>query len=839
VVRAYDGSWGRGMNTTRLLQKQMGQIGYSTIERDYLFSDVFASSPVDRTVPVAAFTHSPPSYRNAALAVLDAGARRAVDVVSEHRALGACLFFVIEGQEVGIWQTHSKAEPQQIARASIEDLPALFAANSETWSPLSIQRAKSIGAFDHQYQLSFVDLGLMPAIESEIHVWLDRLLNRALEEAIDSQTGRTKNISERSLFRAVFRFLTAKILQDGSHELSRSWDPERVETILDQISSYYTLDSLPVQKQTAKHKVLTSVWARIREGINFQNISPDNLAFVYENTLVTPEIRKRLGTHSTPRQVAEYVVTRLNLHKHAPHDLKIYEPFAGASVFLVSALRALRERLPLELTDAQRHEFLVRRISGDEIDSFACEVSMLSLILADYPMQNGWHIREANLFQANVLEQRMRASNVILCNPPFEDFSDSDRKLPIAQSSHSQAVAVLNTALDSHPLALGFVLPGAFIRERKFAQQRARVEQLYSDVELVQVPDRVFGFSDVDCALLIAREQRTSSARSIKLRSTEVADDDRERFLERGEPTTARELIRPVSDKPTGELWIPALGSVWRYLDEFPRLGEGLRPRWGLRWKYKQANAWSEKPREGFVPGVMSARSHKQFFAGRPGNVDFRLRYLREAHDQPWEKPKIIMNATRLSRGPWRIGAFADFKGLRYSQQFFGLWPQKEFDRRELLALSAILNGPIANAFIAAQAPDFRFRVDSIERIPIPSAIPAAIGDLVTEYIGRLNRPQLFDDPRLGTLLCQIDAEVLKAYDLPPRLERELLEFFRNSERPVVHEWHHWFPENFQPFIPLHEYVSDEYQDATKPWERELFAPLPEDEAEGLRRYMG
>src|SRR5262249_585059 len=105
------------MSTTSLLQEQIGQIGYSTIEPDYLFSDVFASSPLNRTVPVAAFPHSPPSYRNAALAVVDAGTRRAVDVVSEHRALGACLFFVIEGQEVGIWQTHSEAEPQQIARA--------------------------------------------------------------------------------------------------------------------------------------------------------------------------------------------------------------------------------------------------------------------------------------------------------------------------------------------------------------------------------------------------------------------------------------------------------------------------------------------------------------------------------------------------------------------------------------------------------------------------------------------------------------------------------------------------------------------------------------------------
>jgi hypothetical protein len=461
------------MNTTQILQEQIGRIGYSTVEKDYLFSDVFSLLPINRSVPVAAFTHSPPSYRNAALAVVDANQRRAADVVSEHRALGACLFFVVEGQAVGIWQVHSTAEPKQIGRAAVNELPALFSANHEMWSPLSIQRAKSIGAFDRQYQLSFVDVGLLSAIESEIHVHLDRLLHRALEEAIDPETGRTKYIGERSLFRAVFRFLAAKILHDRSHPLSRSWDKDRIETILDKISSYYSLPPLSVHRQTAKHRVLTSVWQRICEGINFQNISSDNLAFVYENTLVTPEVRKRLGTHSTPRQVAEYVVRHLDLHKYAPADLRVYEPFAGASVFLVSALRSLRERLPLELTDVERHDFLVQRISGDEIDAFACEVSMLSLILADYPMRNGWHIRETNLFQPNILEQRMRENNVILCNPPFEDFSDSDRKLPIAQTSHSQAVAVLDAALNTHPLALGFVLPRAFILERKFSGPRS------------------------------------------------------------------------------------------------------------------------------------------------------------------------------------------------------------------------------------------------------------------------------------------------------------------------------------------------------------------------------
>jgi hypothetical protein len=66
----------------------------------------------------------------------------------------------------------------------------------------------------------------------------------------------------------------------------------------------------------------------------------------------------------------------------------------------------------------------------------------------------------------------------------------------------------------------------------------------------------------------------------------------------------------------------------------------------------------------------------------RPGWI-FNLENSREGYDQDWSKPKLIMNATRLSRGPWRVGAITDLESHLYSQQFFGLlsptWPRKAF----------------------------------------------------------------------------------------------------------------------------------------------------------------
>ena len=664
------------MTAVRALQEEFANIGYFAIVRDYVFSDVFSASAPNRKALVAAFTHTPYSYRNAALAVVESDRRPAIEVVSEYRALGAPLLFVVEGNEVVVWQIRSGAAPREITRSHVNQLPVLFSKYREAWSPLSIQRAKSIGQFDPRYQLDFVDLGLLPAIEGEIHSKLDRLLNQALAQAIDPQSKRPHLVNERALFRAVFRFLAAKILQDRLHPLANTWNADRIETILDKITQYYRLPALPVERGTVEHGVFSSVWECIRRGINFQNISADDLAFVYESTLVTEKIRKAFGTHSTPRQVAEYIVCHLGFHEYAsaPEQLRVYEPFAGAAVLLISALRHLRELLPVIWTDQQRHDFLIKQMSGDEIDAFACEVAMLSLILADYPSHNGWHIREKNLFEDGVLDKMMRAHNVILCNPPFQAFSEHDRgQYAIARNAPSKAIAVLNAALDAHPIALGFVLPRAFILAKQFADQRRRLEKLYGTIELVEVPDRIFRHSQVDFALLIAREPRPPAPPLIKLRSTEVADRDGQLFLRTGLTTTTRTLARSVIDAPTGDLWIPSLTNLWHYLDEYPQLSSRLRPRRGLEWKYEQSKARSDEPREGFKKGFLYASEVRQFVAARPGWLDYREKYVRRGYDQNWDEPKLIINATRFSRGPWRVGAITDFEGLLYSEQFLGL----------------------------------------------------------------------------------------------------------------------------------------------------------------------
>jgi len=826
------------LNAFETISAAAQKVGYrqEALVRNYAFADVLTATATTRCVELAAFTQTPPSYRSAALAVVTSDDQSGLDareLVQQYRALGAPLLFVVAGDAVTLWQVRGGTPPRILERLTISELPALFERNSDAWRPDAIHRAKSIGAVETGYQLDFVDAGLLPAIESELHVKLDRLLVDALAAATNARRS-GDGVDTRLIFRMVFRLLAAKVLQDRHSSWAKKWNPDDLPSVLQNIESYYSLDKMPILGQQQLPLAANAVWDTLRNGISFSNISADDLAFVYENTLITPETRKLFGTHSTPRQVAEYIVQRLELHHHKPESLRIYEPFAGAGIFLVSALRHLRDLLPVTLTDQQRHEFLTARISGGEIEPFACEVAKLSLILADYPNHNGWKIEELDLFEGDLLKERLRSNNVILCNPPFESFSKKEKAdYKIAQTVNSKPMAVLDAALDAHPLCLGFVLPRPFIVEGQFIEQRKRIEKLYENVEIVELPDRIFNASTIEAALLIARNKRKINSSKITLRSTEIFDRDRLRFLKRGDVTAQRQVLRDVDDN-LGDLWIPPLSELWHYLCDYPKLNSIFDIHLGARWKYDQALAVSPVKKKGFVPGLFNAEDVRQFFIPKLSFIDLDPAHLTHALGRDWLSPKIIANAVRLSRGPWKLAATVDRQGLGFSQQLLGLWPKSTDIALEDYA--AVLNSPIANAFLSTRYPAHRFRIASFGELPVPPSLPGRTREFVLEYMELASSSEIFQnrEKHLIELLDAIDAAVLDAYDLPLRLERELLNLLHDVKRPVAHPWTNWDERHSMPGLHLGEKLAGRYQPYGG-WVVKVFDALPEEEASVLR----
>lgn len=824
------------MNAVEIFTEGALSVGYrqEAIVRDYTFADVFAPASPTRTVSVAAFTQTPPSYRSAAFAAVPAGEGDPQAFADGHRALAAPALFVIEGDHTSLWEIRgSKPSKRRVHQLPVDAVPRFFRENKDDWKPERIHQAKSIGAVDRQYQLDFVDVGLLPVIEGEIHLKLDRLLRDTLEAS-------SHTLSSRDLF----RLLAAKVLLDRRHADAPEWRADDSDSILRGIEFYYSLDQTPSSQRTRPDGV-AAAWECLRDGIDFANISSEDLAYIYEETLVTPEIRQRLGIHSTPRQLAEYAVSRLQLHRHDPDILQIYEPFTGAAPFLVSAIRHLRDLLPAEWSNEKRHNFLINHIRGDEIDPFAREAAVLSLILADYPNTHGWRIGEADLFDEKSLTDRMSGANVILCNPPFEGFRRKERiRYPISRNCPSKPAAVLHAALAARPAALAIVLPHVFIQGPKFLPQRKEVGEIYGDIEIVDLPQGIFRYSTVGSALLIAHTPITDDRHFVSLRSTEVSARDRKPFLKFGQVTATR-LSKSTSKTLSGKLWIPALESVWNYMIGLSELGSHFNIHNGLRWKndanlgLKQSSARIQEKRPGFRQGLYTSKRTAQFILDKsPVYLDINKERIQGSAGLPWGDPKLIINAGRRSNGPWRVAAMFDDSGLLLSQQFIGLWPRRSLSDSELLAFAAILNGPVANAFLAIHNPAERIRIADIRRVPVPSGNLFGIGELVARYVSCLTggTTSSKDRERMAHLLTEIDALVLGAYDLPARLEKQLLGYFRGAKRPVAHAWRHWDDTHPAPGLTLAERLSGRYRPHGS-WILDVFRPLPEDEARILREY--
>ena len=285
------------MKALQTIEGELLKLGYASeaLIHNYTFADVLSAGGEPRHVVLAAFTQVPESYRSAAFGVISGTTDETT--VLNHRALGAPILLAISQRDVGVWRVGAQGAPKLLERVSLDALPELFRRNAERWRPQAVHRAKLLGQGQAGYQLDFVDLGLIPAIEREVEEKLDRLLARVIAELLKDLNGER----EEEAFRTTFRLLAAKILLDRERPEALAWAGAPVGKVLAGIEAYYNLDPLSGPRTAGlPRESAAAAWNLLREAISFRNISSDSLAFVYENTLVSAYTRKRFGTHSTP-----------------------------------------------------------------------------------------------------------------------------------------------------------------------------------------------------------------------------------------------------------------------------------------------------------------------------------------------------------------------------------------------------------------------------------------------------------------------------------------------------------------------------------------------------------
>jgi hypothetical protein len=809
---------------------ELNRLGYvgQLLQLDYTFDDVSSVSNRDLHVQVATFAQWPPSYRNACIGVLTANGNAGREHVSAYRSLGAPMFFEVFQDRIDRYKIVASDHAVFLESISASHITRAFELNRLNWTPDAIFRAKAIAPLKGAVQLDFVDVGLLPALKGMIHRKLDRLLKDVLFEAVTAYKINTYGTSpdEASVFRLVFRCLAAKIFKDKGH--SGNWAAHDAETIINEIQRFYGLDGLDFGHILEDSSTQQFVWDKFRNAFNFQNISVDDLAFIYENTLIRKESRKQFGIHSTPPVIAELMVDRLPFESLPEQGRHVLEPCAGHGVFLVAALRRLRELLPTSWTNQEKHAYLKERLTAIEMDAFAAEVCRLSLTLADYPNPNGWEILSEDIFSTDVLELQLKREKIVLCNPPFENFTPAERNRygQLVQNVH-KPYEVLRKVLTHPPAMFGFVLPKSAMVGSRYRDLQEHIARSYENIETISLPDRVFAFSDQETVLLLASGRNDSTQANVLTRTLWVRDDDRQSLLDIGrlQGEVSRVVSRSAADRPI-RLWNPPLSELWGYLEGYPELKDVAQIHRGIEWnislKENRELLISTHSEPGYRKGLDTAQEKiEPYFVKGIVYLNIDEQYRRTtAHHFLWDKPKVIANSRRISRSPWRIVGYPDSEELVCYKNFFGIWPRTEVN---IEVLSAIINSPLVNAALFSKGYGRDNPVDVLEQIAVPFAVnidSEKVTELVQQYGAlRLQWNQAFHQEaiiqKFVMVLRKIDALILKAYDLPPKLEHRLLEFFRGYNRPLPFKFPDYYPADFKPYLPFYKFIETDLKQAS------------------------
>jgi hypothetical protein len=799
------------------IARAMQSIGYREdlhlLQRNYEYTNVTVRHQEVHTIDLAGFAQSPPTYRNVCIGVVVSNGAAGAELVATHRTLGAPLMFEINGTVINRWKVTASGEPEFKESIPFGDILNAFDRRKNEWEPESILRAKAIGDIKGPVQLDFYDEDYMPFLEGSNFSKLEDLLRDILSE-IDRVY---KDLGQRpprfqNLFRLVFRFVAAKVFRDRKHP--GDWESNDALTAIRAIEAYYG-DALP-PSQPFKRVVLDRIWRIFLTTFKFPNLSEDDLALFFEKSFITPETRRTLGIHSTPPRVVDYIVGKLPFEDLAEDERYVLEPFAGHGRFLIASMRRMRDLLSTPMSDAERHNYFVRRLVGIELDALSVEVCKLSLMLADYPNRNSWRIYQQNVFDTDTLDKELKRSRVVLCNPPFEAIPPGDRARYSNPNLLIQKPAeLLRRVLSSPPEMLGLVLPIIFQTGGAYRGFHRRLSEVYENVELVNLPE-VFNYSEALTTLVVAHGKRRHLA-PVAVTCRKVKEGaEKDNFLKYGIEPAATKTIFGVSDylNPRFSLWVMPLSRVWDYLRYYPKLEDETEIHRGVKCKSVERGI-SDTERPGFYKGFPLAEGHLTQF-----QISGTFKYLsRRKQDQDdgaykwdWDSPKVACNAARLRRYDWRLGAVADTEGLTFSQRFFGIWPR---GKATIHALAALLNSPVANAYVFAKEEDRDNHVWVLNSIPIPAVQYLVAGstiDSLSRELHRILTQRRVDEDKARRTLLRLDAEILRAYDLPPQLEYEVLSTFQDKKRPLPFEFTGYYPKGFEAYYPLHEIISEEFE---------------------------
>jgi len=485
----------------------------------------------------------------------------------------------------------------------------------------------------------------------------------------------------------------------------------------------------------------------------------------------------------------------------------------------------------------KRHEYLKNHLIGIEEEPFAKEIARLALTLTDIPNKDGWQIVNSNIYDTDILQETAEKATILLCNPPFENFSKEEKKKYNNLKTGNKAAEVLARTLPYMPpkSVFGVILPHGFLHKKNLAELRKDILDNFEIRTICNLPaDNVFAKAGHPSTVLIGRKVKSNKKISyVRIHKSEL-ETFKDSYQAKEEKIPKDDLYKAKDHS----FRVAELKEIWDYCKEFPTFQEyvtivrGIEYTGDLDINKKRSSTKFPCSQRGFY-----SYSENTFIDKVPELVWLNIseQYIKNKQSLTTNKEKILLNYIRMGRIPWRLSPWKDVEGNFCSNAFLSIIPKGEFS---LDIIWAILTSPFANAYVHDHCMGKHNNEGVLIAMPVPfEGKNLSHLETLTRNYFELEQKDKFELKDGSTLaekkkqyLLAIDAEIMRLYDLPPKLEKQLLDFFAGYQRKGVEfKFDPYYPEGFESWIPLHEYLSEEYQRSTvsfvKQWVEEVRSP--------------
>lgn len=826
--------------TADALRPLLERCGYtgSRLVADYQFNGSKAA--------LVGFSGRPWDTRTACVAAVDAE-QDSKETAARCIPIGAPTVFVCQPSSIDVWRLTPTGPT---ARRSLppNEIGGFFETHKNELSPKAIHDAKMRLPVSRARQMQFVDISLMPAVERKAGDTLHRLVEGAIQDLTAELGQKLLRIRDPylKLYRTVFWLLAAKILHEKQVEKFIRINLNDVDQVFDRVAKHYgSTDNLPPGGK-AWRPAIDMVAESIGDWGHLGHLSTEAIGYLYEKALIDKkpksggsgravkarDIRKDLGIHNTPPSLVDHMLAQLwpLIEEIPPENRFVLEPACGHGTFLVAALRWLREYSGLS-EGLELHRYLRAHLQGIELEPFARELAKLSLALADVPYGNSWQIDEVDMFEPEVLRRAAERSMILLANPPYESFEDDKRddykRMGEQITAKTKAVELLNRTLPflQQGAVFGVVVPRGTLHNREAEPVRSLLLEQFDLSEVSIFADNLFEESSHEVAVLLGRRKQRKRSRS-QLLYRRVRNSDMAAFKSRLAFSSERTVLQSRFAKDShNSLFLADLLEVWDYFSELPRLCDSVDVKKGFQFlnkeRLKGREVISNSRRHGWIETVLNVAGSYGIWSLPPTHwVDLDESNIhRPGAAERLDVPQVIINYAPIApHEPWRLKAVVDEVGLAISSRFIAFRPRST--SIQLRVLWAILNSPIANAYAYCHSGKRETLVKEWRAFPLPPVThkqTRALLGLTSEYLELVEPSKNLtleerDDEAIHQALLAMDAEVIQLYDLPPRLERQLLDLFDGVERKGVGcDFRGYYPNDLDAFVPLHELISDEY----------------------------